>query len=115
MDVENDILSSRTTLAADPNPPKSPPPPAPVLDLALLLDIPDECVVRRAFSQAGMLHWWDCNAVYVCTQTFSVLWINVNCMFVWLCGSLTNTDTAAAAETSDPTDRTLYLGQIPHR
>ncbi|KAM9360630.1 sperm flagellar protein 2 [Symphorus nematophorus] len=71
-DVENDVARSRTNLAAGPN---SPTPPAPVLDLALLLDIPDECVVRRAYSQ-------------------------------------TDTDTAAA-KTSHPTDRTLYLAQTP--
>ncbi|KAE8286044.1 Sperm flagellar protein 2 Protein KPL2 [Larimichthys crocea] len=68
VDVGNDIVKSRTNLAADPNPPK-PPPPAPVLDLALLLDIPDECVVRRAFS---------------------------------------HTD-------KDPTDKTIFLAQIPSR
>ncbi|XP_019120013.2 sperm flagellar protein 2 [Larimichthys crocea] len=50
VDVGNDVVSNRTNLVADPNPPKPPTPPAPVLDLALLLDIPDECVVRRAFS-----------------------------------------------------------------
>ncbi|XP_044053847.1 sperm flagellar protein 2 isoform X2 [Siniperca chuatsi] len=77
VEVGNGVVSSRTNLAADPNPPKPPPPPAPVLDLALLLDIPDECVVRRAFSQ-------------------------------------TDTDTAAAT-TCHPTDKNLYLAQIPHR
>ncbi|XP_051279431.1 sperm flagellar protein 2 isoform X2 [Dicentrarchus labrax] len=51
VDEGNGIESSSTNLVADPNPPKTPPPLAPVLDLALLLDIPDECVVRHAFSQ----------------------------------------------------------------
>lgn len=54
--VGNAVISNRMNLAADPNPPKPPPPPAPVLDLAVLLDIPDECVVRRAFSHTGALH-----------------------------------------------------------
>ncbi|XP_037535972.1 sperm flagellar protein 2 [Nematolebias whitei] len=40
---------SNTNLAADPDPPKPSKHPAPVLDLALLLDISDECVVRRAY------------------------------------------------------------------
>lgn len=40
-------------LVADPNPPKPPSPPAPVLDLVVLLDIPDESVVQRAFSHIG--------------------------------------------------------------
>ncbi|XP_060894635.1 sperm flagellar protein 2 [Labrus mixtus] len=53
VDGGNDDVSSWTDLATDPNPPKPPPPPAPVLDLALLLDIPDECVVRRAYSQTN--------------------------------------------------------------
>ncbi|KAK5870948.1 hypothetical protein PBY51_003853 [Eleginops maclovinus] len=51
-DVGSCVVNSRTNLAADPNPPKPPTPPPPVLDLALLLDIPDECVIRRAFSHA---------------------------------------------------------------
>uniref|UniRef100_A0A3Q3FE34 Sperm flagellar 2 n=1 Tax=Labrus bergylta TaxID=56723 RepID=A0A3Q3FE34_9LABR len=55
VDGGNDDVSSWTDLATDPNPPKPPPPPAPVLDLALLLDIPDECVVRRAYSQTGKI------------------------------------------------------------
>ncbi|XP_070760798.1 sperm flagellar protein 2 [Enoplosus armatus] len=77
VEVGNCVESSRTNLAADPNPPKPPPPPAPVLNLALLLDVPDECVIKRAFSQ-------------------------------------TDTDTAAAT-TAYPTDKNLYLAQIPHR
>ncbi|XP_067378543.1 sperm flagellar protein 2 isoform X3 [Channa argus] len=51
VDVENEVENSRANLAADPNPPRPPPPPAPVLDLVLLLDIPDDSVVRRAYSQ----------------------------------------------------------------
>ncbi|XP_054867451.1 sperm flagellar protein 2 isoform X2 [Amphiprion ocellaris] len=51
--VEKEVLNSRTNLAADPNPPKPPPPPAPVLDLAMLLDVPDACAVKRAFSHIG--------------------------------------------------------------
>ncbi|KAM4615776.1 sperm flagellar protein 2 [Polymixia lowei] len=44
--------SSRTKLAVDPNAPGKPPPPPPVLDLALLLDVSDECVLSRAAEQA---------------------------------------------------------------
>ncbi|XP_041793355.1 sperm flagellar protein 2 [Chelmon rostratus] len=73
VDTGNVDVSSRMDLAADPNPPKPPTSPAPVLDLALLLDVPDECVVRRAFSETG------------------------------------------TATTSHPTDKNLYLAQIPHR
>lgn len=64
--VGNAVLSNRMNLAADPNPPKPLPPPAPVLDLAVLLDIPDESVVRRAFSHTGAFHEWDLNATYLC-------------------------------------------------
>ncbi len=53
VDVGNAVVSSRTNLAADPNPPKPPSPPAPVLDLALLLDIPDECVLRHVYNDTG--------------------------------------------------------------
>ncbi|KAM4745870.1 sperm flagellar protein 2 [Anableps anableps] len=49
VDEESDIDTAE--VAADPDLPKPPPPPPPVLDLALLLDLPDECVVRRAYSQ----------------------------------------------------------------
>ncbi|KAM7019131.1 sperm flagellar protein 2 [Tautogolabrus adspersus] len=47
VDGGNDDVSSRTDLATDPNPPKPPPLPAPALDLALLLDIPDEWYVYK--------------------------------------------------------------------
>ncbi|XP_029685079.1 sperm flagellar protein 2 isoform X3 [Takifugu rubripes] len=47
---EDPVESITINLVADPNPPKPPSPPAPVLDLVVLLDIPDECVVQRAFS-----------------------------------------------------------------
>uniref|UniRef100_A0AAQ4S441 Calponin-homology (CH) domain-containing protein n=1 Tax=Gasterosteus aculeatus aculeatus TaxID=481459 RepID=A0AAQ4S441_GASAC len=43
----NGVLSSVTELAADPNPPEPAPPAPPALDLALLLDVPDECVIGR--------------------------------------------------------------------
>lgn len=43
-------------LVADPNPSKPPSPAAPVLDLVVLLDIPDESVVQRAFSHIGTGH-----------------------------------------------------------
>lgn len=66
VDTGNVDVSSRMDLAADPNPPKPPTSPAPVLDLALLLDVPDECVVRRAFSETGMLQWWEFNDMYLC-------------------------------------------------
>ncbi|XP_068594487.1 sperm flagellar protein 2 [Brachionichthys hirsutus] len=50
VDVGTVVINNRANLAVDPNPPKPPPPPSPALDLALLLDVPDECVVRRALS-----------------------------------------------------------------
>ncbi|XP_068559691.1 sperm flagellar protein 2 isoform X2 [Cebidichthys violaceus] len=77
VDEGNDAASSGTELVADPNPPKPAPPPPPALDLALLLDVPDERVVGRPFSQTDAA--------------------------------------AAAATTSHPTDKSLYLAQIPHR
>ncbi|KAI3372718.1 hypothetical protein L3Q82_023179 [Scortum barcoo] len=74
VDAGNDNVSSRANLAADPNPPDPPPPAASALDLALLLDISDECVVKRAYSQ-----------------------------------------TDAASLSSHPTNKHMYLAQIPHR
>ncbi|XP_050931257.1 sperm flagellar protein 2 [Lates calcarifer] len=50
VDEGNESESGRENLAADPDPPKPLPSPDPVLDVALLLDIPDESVVGRAFS-----------------------------------------------------------------
>uniref|UniRef100_A0A3B3CI04 Sperm flagellar 2 n=1 Tax=Oryzias melastigma TaxID=30732 RepID=A0A3B3CI04_ORYME len=44
----------QTDIIADCSPPTPPPPPAPVLDVVLMLNIPDECAVRRAYRQAGM-------------------------------------------------------------
>ncbi|XP_037337699.2 sperm flagellar protein 2 [Pungitius pungitius] len=75
VDEGNDVLSSKTELVADPNPPEPAPPAPPALDLALLLDVPDECAIGRPFSQMDN----------------------------------------AAATTSHPTDKNLYLAQIPHR
>lgn len=55
--IFNDPEESITVnLVADPNPPEPPSPPAPVLDLAVLLDIPDESVIQRAFSHIGTGH-----------------------------------------------------------
>ncbi|KAM9391454.1 sperm flagellar protein 2 [Pholidichthys leucotaenia] len=51
VNVGTEVVNSRTNLAADPHPPEPPPPPAPVLDLALLLDVPDDCVVKRAYAE----------------------------------------------------------------
>ncbi|XP_075324953.1 sperm flagellar protein 2-like [Odontesthes bonariensis] len=50
VDEGNEVVNNKSNLAADPDSPGPPPTPAPVLDLVLLLDIPDECVVRRAYS-----------------------------------------------------------------
>ncbi|XP_013858064.1 sperm flagellar protein 2 [Austrofundulus limnaeus] len=50
VDEVKETVSNTTNLAADPDPPSPSPRPAPVLDLVLLLDVSDECVVRRAYS-----------------------------------------------------------------
>ncbi|XP_072242949.1 sperm flagellar protein 2-like [Leuresthes tenuis] len=50
VDEGNEVVNNRSNFADDPDSPGPPPSPAPVLDLVLLLDIPDECVVRRAYS-----------------------------------------------------------------
>ncbi|KAF3695618.1 Sperm flagellar protein 2 Protein KPL2 [Channa argus] len=87
VDVENEVENSRANLAADPNPPRPPPPPAPVLDLVLLLDIPDDSVK-----------------------------LTIQLHILSLCASLipkhAETDTTANSHT---TDQSLYLAQIPHR
>lgn len=54
--IDRDVRTIKTNLVADPNPPKPPPPPPPVQDLAVLLDIPDECVVLRAYNHTGTSH-----------------------------------------------------------
>lgn len=61
--------SVTVNLVADPNLPKLPSLPAPVLDLAVLLDIPDESVVQRAFSHIGTAH---CSGTckHVCTRSY---------------------------------------------
>ncbi|XP_056275444.1 LOW QUALITY PROTEIN: sperm flagellar protein 2-like [Pseudoliparis swirei] len=51
VDEADGVVSGRTELAADPHPPKPAPTPPPALDLVLLLDVPDECVIRRPFSR----------------------------------------------------------------
>jgi len=53
VDEADGVVSGRTELAADPHPPKPAPTPPPALDLVLLLDVPDECVIRRPFSRPG--------------------------------------------------------------
>ncbi|XP_047197228.1 sperm flagellar protein 2 [Hippoglossus stenolepis] len=71
VDEGSGVVISRKDLVVDPDPPKPLPPPNPVLDLVLLLDVPDETVTTRAFSHS---------------------------------------DTS-----SPPTDKNVYLAQIPHR
>uniref|UniRef100_A0A8C7CAT8 Sperm flagellar 2 n=1 Tax=Oncorhynchus kisutch TaxID=8019 RepID=A0A8C7CAT8_ONCKI len=46
----------RSNLSVDSNAPKEPPPPSPVLDLALLLDVSDDHVLDRAAKQACEFH-----------------------------------------------------------
>ncbi|XP_034025469.1 sperm flagellar protein 2 [Thalassophryne amazonica] len=76
VDDGSEVLNSRAYLALEPDQTKAPAPTAPVLDLVLLLDVPDECVIRRA---------------------------------------LTPADSPADAATCDPTEKTLFEAQIPHR
>uniref|UniRef100_A0A8C8D134 Calponin-homology (CH) domain-containing protein n=1 Tax=Oncorhynchus tshawytscha TaxID=74940 RepID=A0A8C8D134_ONCTS len=47
--------NKRSNLSVDSNAPKEPPPPSPVLDLALLLDVSDDHVLDRAAKQASMV------------------------------------------------------------
>ncbi|KAF7660826.1 hypothetical protein LDENG_00274520 [Lucifuga dentata] len=51
-DVRNEVVSTRTELAIAPTEVEAPPLPGPMLQLALLLDISDECVIRRAVNRA---------------------------------------------------------------
>uniref|UniRef100_A0A3P9JCS7 Sperm flagellar 2 n=1 Tax=Oryzias latipes TaxID=8090 RepID=A0A3P9JCS7_ORYLA len=66
-----EVASDQTNVIADCNPPTPPPPPGPVLDVVLMLNIPDECAVRRAYRQAGMFGFlgvfWSV-IVSVCTK-----------------------------------------------
>uniref|UniRef100_A0A8C8D1E8 Calponin-homology (CH) domain-containing protein n=1 Tax=Oncorhynchus tshawytscha TaxID=74940 RepID=A0A8C8D1E8_ONCTS len=48
--------NKRSNLSVDSNAPKEPPPPSPVLDLALLLDVSDDHVLDRAAKQACEFH-----------------------------------------------------------
>lgn len=52
--LEKEVVNSSKNLAKDPNPPKPPPPPAPVLDLVLLLDIPDEHAISRGYTKMDL-------------------------------------------------------------
>uniref|UniRef100_A0A3Q2QZ61 Sperm flagellar 2 n=1 Tax=Fundulus heteroclitus TaxID=8078 RepID=A0A3Q2QZ61_FUNHE len=54
VEEEGDCVSNATETGADPDLLSPLPPHPPVLDLALLLDIPDESVVRQAYSPTGM-------------------------------------------------------------
>ncbi|XP_057687552.1 sperm flagellar protein 2 isoform X2 [Corythoichthys intestinalis] len=47
MDTGYEVVGGKIDLAINPNPPPPPPSP-PALDLAVLLDIPDQCVAKRA-------------------------------------------------------------------
>uniref|UniRef100_A0A8C7CMF1 Sperm flagellar 2 n=1 Tax=Oncorhynchus kisutch TaxID=8019 RepID=A0A8C7CMF1_ONCKI len=54
----------RSNLSVDSNAPKEPPPPSPVLDLALLLDVSDDHVLDRAAKQACEFHTMVCANEY---------------------------------------------------
>ncbi|KAM9849627.1 sperm flagellar protein 2-like [Aulostomus maculatus] len=49
--IWNEVERERTDLACDPDPPKLPPAPPHQLDLAVLLNVPDECAVSRALNE----------------------------------------------------------------
>lgn len=94
VDVENEAVSSRTNLAIDPNPPTPPPPPAPALDMVVLLDIPDECVARRAVSQMGRVQWLlmqcicvppfiFCRLMCACIHTQVIIYMYIVCLCVY--------------------------------
>ncbi|XP_054630494.1 sperm flagellar protein 2 isoform X2 [Dunckerocampus dactyliophorus] len=51
LDTENEFMGRKIDLLLDPNPP-TPPPPPPVLDLAVVLNIPDHSVAKRAIHHA---------------------------------------------------------------
>lgn len=69
LDIGYEVVGRKIDLAIDPNPPLPPPPP-PALDLAVLMDIPDQCVAKRAVNSPGMfqiisegfLIFWPCYA-----------------------------------------------------
>uniref|UniRef100_A0A672IZ33 Sperm flagellar 2 n=1 Tax=Salarias fasciatus TaxID=181472 RepID=A0A672IZ33_SALFA len=71
VDLGSGVVDNRTNLAADPNPPKPPPPTAPVLDVALLLDIPDAQVITQAVSQMGMPCQTYSGPCFQCLTCFS--------------------------------------------
>uniref|UniRef100_A0A674CNV3 Sperm flagellar 2 n=1 Tax=Salmo trutta TaxID=8032 RepID=A0A674CNV3_SALTR len=56
--------NKRSNLSVDSNAPKEPPPPSPVLDLALLLDVSDDHVLDRAAKQACEFHTMVCANEY---------------------------------------------------
>lgn len=70
--LEKEVVNSRKNLAKDPNPPKPPPPPAPVLDLVLLLDIPDEHAVSRGYTKMGLI---TLRSLIMCIN----MNLNINC------------------------------------
>uniref|UniRef100_A0A8C8D121 Calponin-homology (CH) domain-containing protein n=1 Tax=Oncorhynchus tshawytscha TaxID=74940 RepID=A0A8C8D121_ONCTS len=60
--------NKRSNLSVDSNAPKEPPPPSPVLDLALLLDVSDDHVLDRAAKQACEFH----SPAMVCANEYSL-------------------------------------------
>lgn len=128
VDVENEVVNSRTDLAIDPNPPTPPPPPAPAMDVVVLLDISDECVATRAVSQRGMLQPVPINAMYLCASSYFLLMCTcihaqvIICMYYLFVGghdtlvskASAGTDTDTAANTTSTEDN-LFQAQIPHR
>uniref|UniRef100_A0A3B3WW73 Calponin-homology (CH) domain-containing protein n=1 Tax=Poecilia mexicana TaxID=48701 RepID=A0A3B3WW73_9TELE len=67
--VEEEQSTEVNTFELVPNPEllKPPTPTLPVLDVALLLDISDECVIRRASSDKGGLHTLHTGSTMFCT------------------------------------------------
>lgn len=105
-------------LVDDPNPPNPPSPPVPVLDLVVLLDIPDERVLQRALNHLGIVHYIGKGCVHYKLHTYIEKGIDkyihtYSIIIFLLLPQIMKTDGAASNSVSD--DRTLYLAQIQHR
>uniref|UniRef100_A0A668A6P5 Sperm flagellar 2 n=1 Tax=Myripristis murdjan TaxID=586833 RepID=A0A668A6P5_9TELE len=97
-DLQGRAVSSRTNLAIEPNATKMPQPPAPVLDVALLLDISDEHVIVRAVQQT-------------CISAPNSIQDPVT---ITTAGTATSSGGAVVATAFSPRNKTLEKAQIQH-
>ncbi|XP_029915188.1 sperm flagellar protein 2 [Myripristis murdjan] len=104
-DLQGRAVSSRTNLAIEPNATKMPQPPAPVLDVALLLDISDEHVIVRAVQQTSEESGPEERSAPNSIQ---------DPVTITTAGTATSSGGAVVATAFSPRNKTLEKAQIQH-